>query len=213
MKRKLFLFAIAALSVCVMASCGKKSSKDKDEKDDTELVENEEEDEEELDADEEVADGVEVAPEEDWTAEAVADVIRKAYADASLLYAPSEDGMEANIDVFGMYCAESFNELLRKVRAIDAQQSDPADRFFQDENLTWNYWGEGSVEPKYIEVRLNTGNMAQATFRLTHGEEWLQTEVTLFYENGQWRIDDWVLVGDNAVSLAERMYEYVEQNK
>ena len=211
MKRKLFLFAIAALSVCVMASCGKKSSKDKNEKDDTELVEDE--DDEELEADEEVADGVDVAPEEDWTEEAVADVIRKAYADASLLYAPSEDGLEANIDVFGMYCTEDFNELLRKVRVIDAQQDDPGDCFFQDESLTWNYWGVGSVEPKNIEVQLTTGNMAQATFQLTHGEEWLQTEVSLFYENGQWRIDDWVQVGDNAVSLAERMYEYVEQNK
>ena len=207
------MFAIAALSVCVMASCDKKSSKDKNEKDDTELVEDEDEDDEELEADEEVADGVDVAPEEEWTEEAVADVIRKAYADASLLYAPSEDGLEANIDVFGMYCTEDFNELLRKVRVIDAQQDDPGECFFQDESLTWNYWGVGSVEPKNIEVQLTTGNMAQATFQLTHGEEWLQTEVSLFYENGQWRIDDWVQVGDNAVSLAERMYEYVEQNK
>ena len=214
MKRKLFLFAIAALSVCVMASCSKKSSKDNKEKDDTELVENEDEDDEELEeADEEVADGVDVAPEEEWTEEAVANVIRQAYEDVNVIYGPREDDLEPNIDLYAMYCSEDFNKLVNKIRSIDAQKDDNDDMFFSYPDLTWNYWGEGSVEPKNIKVELLTGNMAEATFELTHGQEWLQTKLSFFYENGGWRIEDWLQVGDDETSLVHRMTGYIEQNR
>lgn len=210
----MFLYAIVALSVCVMASCGKKSSKDKDEKDDTELVENEEEDDEELsEADEEVADGVDVAPDEDWTEESVVKVIRQAYADVNVIFGPREEDLEPNIDLFAMYCTKDFNNLVNKVRAIDNEKDDNDDMFFTYPDLTWNYWGEGSVEPKDIKVDLLTGNMAEASFQLTHGQEWLQTKLSFFYEDGQWRIEDWLQVGDNEMSLVKRMTRYVEQNQ
>ena len=52
--------------------------------------------------------------------------------------------------------------------------------------------------------------MAEATFNLAHGDEWMHTKLSLVYENHQWRIDDWLEVGDNGQSLLEDMEEYVE---
>ena len=211
MKRKLFLFAIAALSVCVMAACGKKgSSKDNDEKDDTELVEDE--DEEQTEADEQLADGVTAAPDEDWTEEAVANMLRKAYKDVNVIYGPREDDLEPNLDLYAMYCTEGFNELLNKIRTIDAENDYPGGCYSCGIDYAWNYWGEGKVEPKNIQVQLLTGDMAEATFELTHGEEWMQTKVGLYYENGEWRINDWLQVGDDDESKVERMALYIQNN-
>ena len=49
MKRKLFMVAIAAVSMCVMVSCGKKDNKANDEKADTEEVAENEEEEDDAD--------------------------------------------------------------------------------------------------------------------------------------------------------------------
>ena len=38
----------------------------------------------------------------------------------------------------------------------------------------------------------------------------MHTKLSLVYENHQWRIDDWLEVGDNGQSLLEDMKEYVE---
>lgn len=209
MKKKWFLFAIAALTVCVMASCGNKGSKDKSESNDTEQVEN---DDDPL-TEEEVTDGVTTAPEEDWTEEAVANMLRMAYDDVNVIYGPRVDDMEPNLDLYAMYCTRDFNEMVNEIRAIDAQKDDIADCFFAEEDLIWNYWGEGVVEPKNIQVTLLTGNMAEATFQLTHGQEWLQTKVALCYENGQWRIADWLQVGDDESSKRERMEVYLQVNR
>ncbi len=62
------------------------------------------------DADELVADGVDVAPADQWTEEAVAQQIKTIYAEVSKTYAPSKDGMENNTDLDGMICTQSFNE-------------------------------------------------------------------------------------------------------
>lgn len=211
MKRNFFIIAIATLSLCVMVSCGKKGSKDKDEKDDTEMVEDESDDEEPSEDDLDYADGVNSAPEEDWTEEAVADAIRKAYKEANLIYAPREDDLEPNIDVYAMYCSDGFNEILNKVRAIDAQQDNFDNCFLSGQDLTWNYWGEGSVKPENIQVTLLTGDMAEASFQLTHGQEWMQTKVSLYYENGHWRINDWLQVGDDESSKLQRMVDYINK--
>ncbi|MCR4602822.1 MAG: hypothetical protein K5683_04745 [Prevotella sp.] len=202
--RKIHLIIITVMSLCLMASCdNKKSNKNwaqEEDYEDTEMV------------DEETADDMEVAPEALWTEDAVADMLRKAYKDASLIYAPSEDGQEANIDLDAMYCSKYWNEVLQQVRAIDARQSDPSKRF-GDGNAQWNYWMEGAVEPKDIKVTLLTGNMAEATFDLTHGEEWMHTRVSLDFEDGEWRISDWLEVGDSSQSLLEAMEKFVEKMK
>ena len=63
------------------------------------------------------------------------------------------------------------------------------------------------------EFEINSpGDMAEATFELTHGEEWMQTKVGLYYENGEWRINDWLQVGDDDESKVERMALYIQNN-
>lgn len=207
--KKIEMFAIAAVAVCVMASCdGKKSNKtwsQEEDLDETELVEDDEE------ADEaEASNEIDVAPDELWTEEAVSDVLRRAYADVSTVFTPQEDGLEANIDLDGTYCTEQWNETLRKVRAASYRKTRNGKEGF-NEIIHWNYWMEGRVTPEDIHVTLLTGNMAEATFRLTHGEEWMHTRVSLWFENGQWRISDWLEVGDDSNSLLMEMEKYAEQ--
>ena len=93
---------------------------------------------------------------------------------------------------------------------MNSSLNDPSEMRFANERFFWNYWGEGQVQPKDIKVELLTDNMAEATFNLTHGDEWMHTKLSLVYENHQWRIDDWLEVGDNGQSLLEDMKEYVE---
>ena len=207
--RKIHLFAIAALAVCVMASCdNKKTNKnwaDEEDEEDIELVD--EDDEEDS---EEASDEIAVAPEDLWTEEAVADMLRRAYADVSIVFGPREDGLEPNIDLDGMYCTQHWNEVLRQVRAASYQQTSAGKQGY-NEAFHWNYWMEGKVSPENIKVTLLTGNMAEATFQLTHGEEWLYTHVALDFEDGQWRISDWLEIGDTPNSALQEMEHYVER--
>ena len=74
--KKIEMFAIAAVAVCVMASCdGKKSNKtwsQEEDLDETELVEDDEEA-----GEAEASNEIDVAPDELWTEEAVSDVLRR----------------------------------------------------------------------------------------------------------------------------------------
>ena len=160
-----------------------------------------------------VADGPEgLAPDEQWTEEAVAAQIRKVYADVSVAFTPSEDGLENNIDLDGMYCTKYWNETLQQVRAINAGKPLDQQRFNNDE-IRWTYGMGTPVIPKDIQVELNTGNMATATFNLACGEQWLHTVLALDWEDGAWRINNWEEVGDNNQSLLGEMLNYVEKNK
>jgi len=192
-----------------MASCdNKKTNKnwaDEEDEEDIELVD--EDDEEDS---EEASDDIPVAPEELWTEEAVADMLRRAYADVNIVFGPREDGLEPNIDLDGMYCTRHWNEVLRQVRAASYRQTSAGKQGY-NESFHWNYWMEGKVSPENIKVTLLTGNMAEATFQLTHGEEWLYTHVALDFEDGQWRISDWLEIGDTPNSLLQEMEHYVEQ--
>lgn len=206
--RKIYLFAISALAVCVMASCdNKKTTKNWAEEEDEEDIELLEDEEEKSD---EVSDDIPVAPDDLWTEEAVADMLRRAYADVSIVFTPQEDEQEANIDLDGMYCTKQWNEMLRQVRATSYRQTSAGKQGFND-TFHWNYWMEGKVTPENIHVTLLTGNMAEATFQLTHGEEWIHTHVALDFEDGQWRISNWLEIGDDSNSLLQEMERYVER--
>ena len=200
MKRKLFVFAIAALSVCVMASCGKKdSSKENAEKANTENVESEPEETDEED----------VAPK---TEEGVIAMLQEAYADANLVSQP-EDDMEPNIDLFGEYCSKSFNEKLNRIREIDADKEWGAKyELLKDELGQFIYWEGSTVEMKDIDVTID-GDTANATYLLTNGEDELMTEVELVYEDGQWHINNWLQIGMMALDVQENMDEYIQENQ
>jgi hypothetical protein len=156
------------------------------------------------------ADGVETAPAEEWTEEAVAKQIKKVYAEVSKAYAPSADGMENNTDLDAMFCTKDFNLLQQQIRAINAKKS--SERRFEREDLRWTYGMDVPVTPKNIKVELLTGNTAVASFELSSGEQWMYTKLTLDWEDGQWKIRSWSEVGDDTSDLIDEMFEYVEAN-
>lgn len=157
------------------------------------------------------ADGVDVAPEDQWTEEAVTRQLKKIYAEVSKAYASSGDGMENNTDLDGMFCTKGFNELQRQIRVINAKKK-ADDRRFENEQIRWTYGMDVPVTPQNIKVELLTGNMAEATFELHSGEQWMYTKLTFDWEDNQWKIRSWSEVGDDNNDLIDEMSKYVEAN-
>ena len=158
-----------------------------------------------------VADGVNVAPEDQWTEEAVTRQLKKIYAEVSKTYASSGEGMENNTDLDGMFCTKDFNELQRQIRVINAKKK-ADDRRFENEQIRWTYGMDVPVTPQNIKVELLTGNMAEATFELHSGEQWMYTKLTFDWEDNQWKIRSWSEVGDDNNDLIDEMSKYVEAN-
>ncbi|MBO4673964.1 MAG: hypothetical protein J5616_06415 [Bacteroidaceae bacterium] len=156
------------------------------------------------------ADGVDVAPADQWTEDAVAQQLKKIYAEVSKVYAPSKDGMENNTDLDAMFCTKDFNEVQCQVRAINAKKS--SGKRFERDDIRWTYGMDVPVTPKNIKVDLLTGNTAEATFELSSGEQWMYTKLTLDWEDGQWKIRSWNVVGDDNSDLLDEMYKYVSAN-
>lgn len=156
------------------------------------------------------ADGVEVAPNDQWTEEAVTRQIKKIYAEVSKAYAPSKDGLENNTDLDGMFCTEGFNDLQCQIRVINAKKK--SGKRFEREDIRWTYGMDVPVTPQNIKVELVTGNIAEATFELSSGEQWMHTKLTLDWEDNQWKIRSWNEVGDNSSDLITEMDKYVREN-
>ena len=141
------MVAIAAVSMCVMVSCGNKENKANDEKSTEENAETEQvtEDYEEDGDDGEAIPGV-----------AMSRLLESAYEDLNALYSPSEDGLEGNLDMFGMYCTEGFNKLITDTRAADYKQALEEDRFFQGSELAmWSPWEDNGLSIDDINVEMN----------------------------------------------------------
>ena len=208
-KSNIMMFiAIAALS---FTSCGNKTNNDTDAENTDSVAANALTDTPTASDDPAmVADGVDVAPEDQWTEEAVSQQIKKIYAEVSKAYAPSKDGLENNTDLDGMFCTKDFNELQRQIRIINSKKT--SNRRFEREDLRWTYGMEVPVTPRNIKVELVTGNIAEASFELSSGEQWMYTKLILDWEDNQWKIRSWNEVGDDNSDLFDEMSEYVKEN-
>lgn len=185
------------MAVCMMVSCGSKDNSKAKEENATEQAENA------IEA--EAADDEDAAPK---TKEGVIAMLREAYDDVNIILAPPEDDCEPNIDLVACYCSRAFNDLVGKVREVDAAK-DFEDPFFEDWSRMWNFWDKGPVTPKDFDVDID-GDTAEATFELAYGKESATQVVALVYEDGQWRVNDWEQRGMDAVSMVEKMKEYIE---
>ena len=161
----------------------------------------------ESDATEMQADGVDTAPEDQWTEEAVEQQLKKIYAEVSKAFA---SGQTSNPDLDAKFCTAEFNNVQRQVRAINARKS--SNKRFDNDLFRWTYGLDLPVTPKNIKVNLLTGNIAEATFELTSGEQWLYTKLTLDFEGNQWKIRSWNTVGDTNSDLLDDMCKYVGTN-
>lgn len=203
--RKQFFTILTALAVLSLTACSNKTGNGNDEADTLTYAP----------IDTFTADpltDIDVAPDDQWTEEAVTAQIKRIYADVSTAFSSSKDETENNIDLDGMYCTKYWNETLRQVRAINAGKPLDQQRFYNDE-IRWTYGLGTPLTPKNIKVELLTGNMATATFELACGEQWMHTVLGLDWEDNQWRINTWEEVGDNSQSLLSEMEKYVEKNQ
>ena len=146
-----------------------------------------------------------VAPDEDWTEEAVEKQIRKIYSDVNRVYVDN-----ASIDLDAKYCTKDWNEVYRKVNEKDERQRLAEKRYFVDDQH-WTLGIHGPLKVKDISVELTTGTTAEATYELVAEDGFSASEMVLMeYEKGQWRIDDW---GDDrgGVTMKSRMNLYLEE--
>lgn len=184
------MMAIAAVSLCVMVSCGNKENKDKENnsQENTEQVKE-----------------VEASGEE-----AVVKMLQSAYEDFNTIFTPQEDDMEVNLDLYGMYCSEEFNEMINQVRAAEANLDDPEQHFFQESDLgMWSLWEDNNLTIDNIDVELD-GETGYATYILHHGDETEKIGVTLVFENDEWRIDDFSETNDVQASMHALMDAYLQ---
>ena len=153
--------------------------------------------------------GVVVAPEEDWTEEAVANQVRK-YFDA--VNATFADGSDLNpFDLDKNYYSAHWNEVYDAVNVKEGQVETVEQRFFIDDNH-WTAGMDTPLEVRDIRVELLTGDMAEAVFTLVAKEHGLSRKVilSLDYERGMWRISDWLEKShDPSGSLLVRMENYI----
>ena len=202
--KKIYLIVVIAIAFGMVTSCGsKQASEEKNVDNDLEEQVDDEDEAQETD-------NVTTAPVEKWDEESVIMKLHLVYANVNTVLMLQEEGSEVNRDLGSQFCSKRWNEVLAQVRAKNNSLNDPDEMRFANERFFWNYWGEGQVQPKDIKVELLRGNKAEATFILAHGEEWMHTKLSLIYEDNQWRIDDWLEVGDSSQSLLGEMEEYIE---
>ena len=155
--------------------------------------------------------GVVVAPEEDWTEEAVANQVRK-YFDA--VNATFAEGSDLNpFDLDKNYYSAHWNEVYDAVNVKEGQVETVEQRFFIDDNH-WTAGMDTPLEVRDIRVELLTGDMAEAVFTLVAKEHGLSRKVilSLDYERGMWRISDWLEKShDPSGSLLVRMEKYINK--
>ena len=155
--------------------------------------------------------GVVVAPEEDWTEEAVANQVRK-YFDA--VNATFAEGSDLNpFDLDKNYYSAHWNEVYDAVNVKEGQVETVEQRFFIDDNH-WTAGMDTPLEVRDIRVELLTGDMAEAIFTLVAKEHGLSRKVilSLDYERGMWRISDWLEKShDPSGSLLVRMEKYINK--
>ena len=200
MKRKLFVIALAAVSVCVMMSCGSKDGSK--EKADAELVAEEVGENEEADAE---ADDNANAEEE------IVAMINDIFDDSDIEYTTNEKGyQEAVIDLTTQFGSKKLCDLVEQVRKIDADK-DETEQFIADWNWMLRCFDQGGVED--ISVANVDGNKAKVEYWVCNsGMRELYT-LALVKEDGQWRVDDVLIMGGQHGSKVKEMKEYIEANQ
>lgn len=155
--------------------------------------------------------GVVVAPEEEWTEEAVANQVRKYFDAVNATFAEGSDLNPFDLDKY--YYSAHWNEVYDAVNVKEGQVETVEQRFFIDDNH-WTAGMDTPLEARDIRVELLTGDMAEAVFTLVAKEHGLSRKVilSLDYERGMWRISDWLEKShDPSGSLLVRMENYINK--
>ena len=109
------------------------------------------------------------------------------------------------------YYTAYWNEIYDAVNEKEGNVATVEQRFFIDD-FHWTAGMATPVEAKNIKVELLTGDMAEAAFTLVEKVHGLSQKIilTLDYERGTWRINNWLeKSNDISSSLLVRMEKYV----
>lgn len=195
MKRKLFQMTFTAVSVFVMVACGSKPASNNDES------------AEQAELSVEVGDEEEDAPK---TEEGVIAMLRAAYEEVNLFTNPDpNEECEGNFDLVAEFCSKEFNDIRERIREAEVKKG-ITDGLIEDWNGLWSFWDEGTITPTDFDVDV-TGDVGEATFNLTNGEDSVIYCVSVIYEDGRWHVSDWTQRGIDGVSHLERMMDYLEE--
>ena len=185
----------AAVSVFVMVACGSKPASNNDES------------AEQAELSVEVCDEEEDAPK---TEEGVIAMLRAAYEEVNLFTTPDPtEECEGNFDLVAEFCSKEFNDIRERIREAEVKKG-ITDGLIEDWNGLWSFWDEGTITPTDFDVDV-TGDVGEATFNLTNGEDSVIYCVSVIYEDGRWHVSDWTQRGIDGVSHLERMMDYLEE--
>ena len=159
--------------------------------------------------DESLSDGVEAAPHEDWTEEAVAGQIRKYFDAVNETFA--EGSNQNPFDLDKRFYSTYWNEVYDAVNDKESNVTSVEERLFVDD-LHWTAGMETPLEARDIKVELLTGTTAEATLTLVdvgHGSR-QKVILSLDYERGIWRISNWLEKShDPSGSILVKMEKYI----
>lgn len=159
--------------------------------------------------DESLSDGVEAAPHEDWTEEAVAGQIRKYFDAVNETFA--EGSNQNPFDLDKRFYSTYWNEVYDAVNDKESNVTSVEERLFVDD-LHWTAGMETPLEARDIKVELLTGTTAEATLTLVdvgHGSR-QKVILSLDYERGIWRISNWLEKShDPSESILVKMEKYI----
>jgi hypothetical protein len=204
MKRKLFMIAFAAVSVCVMVACGSKDGS-KEKADAEQVAEETSEVTEEASENEENGEEADARVEDEIVA-----MINDIFDDSDIEYTTNDQGyMEANIDLIMDFGSIRLCNLVEQVRMIDANK-DETEHFIADWNWMLNCFDQGGVEDIEVDV---DGDTAKAKYWVSNSGMRELYELALVKEDGQWRVDDVLTMGGQKGSKAEEMTKYIEENQ
>ena len=190
MKRKLFMIAFAAASVCVLVGCGPKDGSK--EKADTEQV-------------------AESGEADSKAKEEIVAMINAIFDDSNIVYTTNDKGeQEAEIDLIIQYGSKKLCNLVEQVRKIDAAKAEE-DHFIADWNWMLSCWDIGLCEAEDIDVAVD-GDTAKVKYWAAHSGQRNLYELALVYEDGQWRVDDTLTMGGEPGSKVEQMTKYINEN-
>ena len=199
------MIALAVMSVCVMMSCGSKDGSK--EKADAEKVA-----EETTEVAEEAIENEENGEEADVNAEEeIVAMINDIFDDSDIEYTTTEEGyLEAEIDLIMDFGSKKLCNLVEQVRKIDAGK-DETEHFIPDWNWMLSCYDQGGVED--ITVEAVDGNTAKAKYWVSNGGRRELYELALVKEDGQWRVDDVLILGGEQGSKVEEMTKYIAENQ
>lgn len=151
-----------------------------------------------------------VAPEEDWTEEAVEKAIKGYYDAVNKTFA--QGSKLSPFDLDKQYYTAYWNEVYDKVNKKDEQQTSTENCFFIDD-AHWSCGLETPLVVESVKVELTTGDTAEAIVKLKEKETGMSQKVILSmeYEKGQWRIHD--ILGkshDPSDSMLTKMEKYIK---